>query len=79
MFLFPFQARVVRNPLPILILSSPAVAYKAFADLSIADRSRSWSVERILDETAFLRVCLTLLHSTYPIYLVVYIFIIYYI
>jgi len=34
-----------------VILSFPTVAYKAFADLPIADRSRSWSVERILGET----------------------------
>lgn len=49
-------SRLARGPgsgthSPILILSSHAVACKAFADLPIADRSRCWSVERILGET----------------------------
>jgi len=45
-----FQVQDPVRALLILILSSPAVACKAFADLPIADRSRCWSVERILGE-----------------------------
>lgn len=58
-FFTPFQVTHTHTiSMPVYILSRlsfffpgyPAVAYKAFADLPIADRSRSWSVERMLGE-----------------------------
>lgn len=66
MFLLPFQARVVRDPVCTFSLSLSRFSHpflpcrrlsKAFADLPIADRSRSWSVERILGETRVPPAC----------------------